>query len=637
MSGGKGKAQTVGYKHYVGMHLIACHGPADKLTRLTVDERTAWSGVATGGQITVDAPELFGGEGREGGVSGTIDVEMGLPSQTKNSYLLSKIGSAISAYRGVVGLVFRHCYMGNNPYLKPWRMRMQRIHLREDGAEQWYDQKAEIGNILLAASDSLWDYQFTANALPAPDTVPAGGWTSGGIAPFGQDETAGFVPPFPIQTAWPDDTGLWIRTTVNCTGGIPLKVTGQVENAAWVFWDGELVGTVNPTNADTPVVLTIDVDIDVVDAGAGAHELAIFCLDDFVNYTDDNTYIYAEVSEAVEHGDMNPAHIIRECLTNPDWGMGYTEDDIDEDFFQVAADKLFAERMGISLLWDRQTTLESFISEIIRHIDAALYVSRTTGKFRLKLTRFDYDVDDLITLDESNIDKIESPSRPAFGELVNSVSVRFWNYLTGKDDSVTVQDPAGVQMQGAVINTTLQYPGFTKGDIGTRVAARDLRALSNPFLTCTVYAGDAAAGLDIGDTFKLSWSKWNLVDVVMRVTGFALSDGRSNQVRINCVEDEFDTPLNAVVAPPTDGWVDPSGPPEGAAIATAFEIPYYEIVQEMGQTDTDAELASVPERGFVGAAAVRGGTARISAPLSTPWTCARAASSWPISSRWTPP
>ena len=147
MGGGKGGEQTVGYKHYVGMHLIACHGPVDFLTRLTVDERTAWTGLASGGQITVSAENLFGGEGREGGVSGKIDVEMGRPTQTKNSYLLSKIGAAIPAYRGVVGLVFRHCYMGNNPYLKPWRMRMQRIHVREDGIEQWYDETAPIGQL----------------------------------------------------------------------------------------------------------------------------------------------------------------------------------------------------------------------------------------------------------------------------------------------------------------------------------------------------------------------------------------------------------------------------------------------------------------------------------------------------------
>src|SRR5690606_26606799 len=110
-----------------------------------------------------------------------------------------------------------------------------------------------------------------------------------------------------------------------------------------------------------------------------------------------------------ESGDMNGAHIIRECLTNQDWGMGYPESDIDDDSFTAAADTLYSEGLGISILWDRQAQIEDFIAEIVRHIDAALYVSRRTGKFVLKLIRADYNPAELITLDESNIDKIEAP------------------------------------------------------------------------------------------------------------------------------------------------------------------------------------------------------------------------------------
>jgi hypothetical protein len=69
---------------------------------------------------------------------------------------------------------------------------------------------------------------------------------------------------------------------------------------------------------------------------------------------------------------MNPAHIIRECLTDPDWGMGYPEDDIDEPTFITAANTLFDEQMGISILWDRENTLEAFVQDIARHIDATV-------------------------------------------------------------------------------------------------------------------------------------------------------------------------------------------------------------------------------------------------------------------------
>jgi hypothetical protein len=121
--------------------------------------------------------------------------------------------------------------------------------------------------------------------------------------------------------------------------------------------------------------------------------------------------------------DMNPAHIIRECLTDTEWGMGYSEADIDDASFIAAADTLFDEQMGISILWQRENTIEAFVQDIIRHIDAALYVDRRTGKFVLKLIRDDYDPNALITLTPDNIERVENYKRPAFGDLVNSVTV----------------------------------------------------------------------------------------------------------------------------------------------------------------------------------------------------------------------
>src|SRR6185503_15926536 len=99
---------------------------------------------------------------------------------------------------------------------------------------------------------------------------------------------------------------------------------------------------------------------------------------------------------------------------------------------------------------------------VIEHIDGTLFVDRKTGKFKLKLVRADYVEASLLTLDYSNVDKVTDFVRPTFGELTNSVTVQYWNYQTRKDASVTIQDIALSQMQGTTINTTVQYPGFTK-------------------------------------------------------------------------------------------------------------------------------------------------------------------------------
>lgn len=444
--GGSSKAQTVGYKYYLGMHMVFCHGPIDKIIKVEFDEKTAWTGNATGGAITISADTLFGGEKREGGVSGAVDIDMGGDTQTPNSYLVSKLGSMVPGFRGVVSAVFRQVYLGMNPYLKRPSFWGQRILVRQNGIAQWYITKAAIGQ------------------------------------------------------------------------------------------------------------------------------------------------------------DMNPAHIIRECLTDPDWGMGYPEADVDDTTFQAAADQMYSEGMGMSLLWDRSVTLEEFIQEVLKHIDGSLFVDRTSGKFVLKLARGGYDVSTLLVLDESSVDKISDFKRNTIGELVNSVTVVYWDASTGKNNSITVQDIALAAQQQSVVSTTKQFPGFTNGTIATKVAARSLKALSVPLASGTIYANRKAASLNVGDVFVLSWPRYGISQLVMRVANVELGALDSNVVKISAVEDVFALSSAIYAPPPPSGWTDTNNDPAPCPYHCVIEAPFWELCQRMGETDA----RSIPTTaGFVVATGVR--------------------------------
>ena len=108
--GGSSKKQTVGYRYRMGLHLVLCQGPVDAVQEIQMGERTAWGDASrtplpTGYGLTsigINQPYLFGGDEREGGVVGTIDVLPGGPMQVRNDYLMSRLGSAIPAFRGVL-------------------------------------------------------------------------------------------------------------------------------------------------------------------------------------------------------------------------------------------------------------------------------------------------------------------------------------------------------------------------------------------------------------------------------------------------------------------------------------------------------------------------------------------------------
>lgn len=143
--GGKGK-QTTGYRYYMGLHAGICHGPVDALIEIRGGDTTIWSGSQTSsGTIQINAPNAYGGDKREGGVQGALDVMMGEPTQGANAYLTRVIGGLQNAFRGLLTVVFNGGQIAaNNPYPKPWAFRLQRTTSGWDNNTPWYTSKAAV-------------------------------------------------------------------------------------------------------------------------------------------------------------------------------------------------------------------------------------------------------------------------------------------------------------------------------------------------------------------------------------------------------------------------------------------------------------------------------------------------------------
>lgn len=115
--GAKSVTQTIGYKYYWGQHLILCHGQVT-LHSLWADERLIWSGTSTGGPISVDNENFYGGEEQGGGLTALIDFYSGSSGQIPNDYLTAKLGQ-VPAYNGIASIVWRGPSGGGIPYSVP--------------------------------------------------------------------------------------------------------------------------------------------------------------------------------------------------------------------------------------------------------------------------------------------------------------------------------------------------------------------------------------------------------------------------------------------------------------------------------------------------------------------------------------
>lgn len=450
--GGRRREQTVGYRYGLGWHAAVCHGPVDAVLAILVDDRVAWSGSATTSQqISVNAPDLFGGDEREGGMVGALDIMMGEPTQGANDYLAPRVGGPLPGFRGILSLVWRGGIVSaNNPYLKPVVPRVRRI-------------------------------------------------------------LAGWGP-----------SGPW-----------------------------------NPTRAAIAL--------------PGGRQ------------------------------SMNPAHIVYQCLTNAEWGMGYPTSSIGASF-ATAAETFFAEGLGLCMIWNQEGSIEDFITVVCDHVGAVFGLNPRTGTFELRPIRADYNPASLTLYGPADVITIDQFQRAAPGEQINEVTVRYTDIETKKTGSVTMQDLASIRTQGAIVPQTRNYPGIPTQALAQRVAERDLRAVASPIARLRLRAKRTMAGIRPGDVFRLTWPALGLTDVVFRAIKTSGGTLTSGEVTIEAAEDVFAFPTATYAGQQSPGWVDPVQAPAVAPDETAFEAPFFELVRFLGLSEASALPA---DAGFAAAAASR--------------------------------
>lgn len=566
---GSSKKVTVGYRYYMGLHFGLCHGPVDSVQQVLCGDRSAWEGSQTeSGAITIGAANLFGGDEREGGIAGSLDIEMGESTQGQNDYLVSKINANIPAFRGILSAVWRGGQVSaNNPYVKPWGFRVKRILEGWTGGTAWYAAKAPIPGAILGGNPP---YQGNFD-IPGTENV----WVGGGIP----------QPTLSLVTDDLDVIGQLLVDMRNQAWEDYYGPVGQPINWAPVVWEGTTYLLSNHTitafgySTDSPTQHNVGLA-----SVAGAYpncpnggDLTFSDITDIVSCGSTETYYY----------DMNPAHMIYQCLTDRSWGMGYPTSAIDNTSFTDAADALYDEGFGLSMLWNRQETIENFIQIILDHIGGLLYVKPDTGTFAIKLIRSDYDRGTLTLYGPSTLISAEGYQRQAWGETVNEVTVIYVDPHTGKDSPVTVQDMANIQIQGGVVSQTRNYPGIHLVSTAQRVALRDLQTMSTPLARIKLTATRAAWQVFPGDVFRLTWPEYGIDDVVYRVLAVNRGTLQDGQIIIDAVEDVFGLPDNTYLVEQLSEWEDPSSAPAPAPYRKMLEVPYWDLVRNLSAADLD--------------------------------------------------
>lgn len=602
--GGKSSAVTVGYKFSAGAVLVIGKY-VSKVLRIRIGDKMAWQGRRSGAEIYIEQPLLFGTKS-EGGVVGTFVFQRGEPAQNPDPYLIGKLGSGISADRGVSQLVLRQPYLGNSPYLKDIVVTCERVYEKDGGEQQWYEEKA---GIVQDINNPYFGFGFNINALT--DSALSGASAVSGNKGFVID---GFSPD-DVLTVYPSNGQIPTFSAdfvASSPWGIPAIIPGNASSGSFFRFSvlkNETGGGVSYQNAvrqdgyeaarsafwsEHPNGITL--------TGASSYR---FYYEDGPNLLDNSGGASIVVAAAYSFVDINAAHLLRECLLNKEWGYGYDDEDLDDDSFTAVADTLHADNFGVSYFWDDDSTLDAVINKVLDHIDGVLFLDRSTLQWKLALIRADYDPNSLIELrDTVEIGRIDNYKKPQFLELVNTVTINYYNLRNSGNSSMSQSNAALFLQQGKRIPSSTDYMMINRPDLAARLLQRELDVKTNPYASCDIYSNSAAKDLRRGSVFKLTASRFNFNQTIMRVVAINYGDGATKAIKISCTEDRFAMPATAQVEIP-DSPADNSQLPTPLTNRLVMEEPYALIIARSSQEQIDAILDADETAGFFGASAER--------------------------------
>lgn len=575
-------------RYHAGIHFGICHGPLDYISQIQVNEKEAWAGEqSVQGTITIDELELFGGDKKEGGVRGYVEYLPGGPAQTIPQALAEKAGrttATMPAYRGIASAWFWYVpgafsendnepgfYWGTNPYLpgtwikvarastalaelhaRIWRTASISIEGQEASLTWWQktfeqvtNDEARLGLAFLDVDGA--EIELTWSSFERPDS-----WTERSLvveAPEGSVAVRVYMEM--RRNAGTNNDGYVDDISLTINGVSQTTVNPGAESGDTTGWTNT-VGAIRARLSGGPP----HTGSYVFDGGVVASSRA-----------------YQTIFPAFEF-DSNPAHIIYECLTNTSWGMGALSSAIDTASFTGAAATLYAEEFGLSMIWTRQATIENFVSEVLDHIEAVLYVSPRTGLLTLKLIRDDYSITGLpeFTPDNSVVTKF---SRKLWGETINEIVVTWTNPANEEEETVVAQDLANIAMQGGIVSDGRNYYGVRSRDLAMRLAQRDLRAASTPLASCDIEVNREGWDLLPGDVCILNSPEDGIDAIVMRVGPVDYGRPGDGTVKASLVEDVWALALADYTVPPDTLAEDTSEPPSPADFSLVFTLPYY--------------------------------------------------------------
>lgn len=234
--------------------------------------------------------------------------------------------------------------------------------------------------------------------------------------------------------------------------------------------------------------------------------------------------------------DANAAWMLRHVLETD---LKVDPGQVNLTAFRAVAQTLYNEDFGLSLKREGQSA-ESYIQDILRHIDGFLFEDRATGLLTLKLARDDYDVGSIPELGEGEYRDL-TLKRRGWDETYSEITIKYlsrrtWELTPFKEFSVANEDMIGYRRR-----TTVSFPLITRPSVAGMAAARLLPKMFTTLAIGSFKVPAAVLDPNPGDVVKLrhpNMAGTGFQNLVVRILAVD-RDSKSDMIDVDYTEDVF--------------------------------------------------------------------------------------------------
>lgn len=237
------------------------------------------------------------------------------------------------------------------------------------------------------------------------------------------------------------------------------------------------------------------------------------------------------------NGDVNPAAIIYDYLTNKQWGVCRLDEAlIDKASFTSAISTLYQDRIYITSTLDSGKTVREAISDILEYIDGVLYLN-TDGKIALKLIRKPSGYTPP-TLDENWLTDEPEINLGALGDTWGTTKITFNDRNNVYEGTAEVYEAPYFEGQqlGSRVVKTFDFPFIKERDLAARTARRLGMAGSVPSYECSVKILPSTPNVNnVGDLFYLTFNAYGVKNMLFRVSEITRSNSFDTAIEVSGV------------------------------------------------------------------------------------------------------